>query len=72
MTNATRTYLLLVTEWLSALRSNDPEAFKRWLAGGLKELGDEAMEELMGEWFPPLMGPVEADRLVAWRLGVRL
>ena len=72
MTNATRTYLLLVTEWLSALRANDPEAFKRWLAGGLKELGDEVMEELMGECFPALMGPVEADRLVAWRLGVRL
>ena len=72
MTNTTRTYLLLVTELLSALRANDPEAFKNWLAGGLKELGDEAMEELMGEWFPALLAPVEADRLVAWHLGVRL
>ena len=72
MTNATRTYLLLVTELQSALRANDSESFKSWLAGGLKEFGDEPMEELMGEWFPALMGPVEADRLVAWRLGVRL
>ena len=64
MTNATQTYLLLVTELLSALRANDPEAFKSWLAGGLKELDDEAMEALMG--------PVEADRLVVWHIGVRL
>ena len=49
-----------------------PGAFKRWLAGGLEELGDEAMEELMGEWFPALMASAEADRLVAWHLGVRL
>jgi len=57
-------HLLLLSELVFPLRANDPEIFKRWLAGGIYDLGKPAIEELMIEWLTPLLTQHEADRLV--------
>ena len=62
----------LLSELVFALRANDPETFKRWLTGGIQDLGKPATEELMIEWLNPLLTQDEADRLVGWHLGVSL
>ena len=72
MTHDTQMHLLLLSELVFALRANDPETFKRWLAGGIQDLGKPAIEELMIEWLNPLLTQDEADRLVGWYLGVSL
>ena len=66
----TQMHLLLLSELVFALRANDPETLKRWLAGGIQDLGKPAIEELMIEWLNPLLTQDEADRLVGWHLGV--
>ena len=63
-------HLLLLSELVFALRANNPEMFKRWLAGGIQDLGKPAIEELMIEWLNPLLMQDEADKLVGWHLGV--
>ena len=70
MTHDTQMHLPLLSEFVFALRANDPETFKRWLAGGIQDLGKPAIEELMIEWLNPLMTQDEADRLVGWHLGM--
>ena len=65
-------HLLLLTELVSALRANDPETFKRWLAGGVDDLGSAVIEELMQYGLMPLLTQQEADRLVGWHLGVKI
>ena len=72
MTHDTQMHLLLLSELVFALRAKDPETFKRWLAGGVQDLGKPAIEELMIEWLNPLLTQDEADRLVGWHLGVSL
>ena len=72
MTHDNRMHLLLLSELVFALRANDPETFKRWLAGGMQDLGKPAIKELMTEWLNPLLTQDEADRLVGWHLGVSL
>ena len=44
MTHDTEMHLLLLSELVFALRANDPETFKRWLAGGIQDLGCPATE----------------------------
>ena len=46
-------HLLFLSELLSALKANDSGTFKRWLSGGIKDLGRPAVEELMLEWMTP-------------------
>jgi len=72
MTHYTQMHLLLLSELVFALRANDPETFKRWLAGGIQDQGKPSIEELMIKWLNPLLTQVEADRLVGWHLGVSL
>ena len=72
MSHNTQMHLLLLSELVFALRANDPETFKRWLAGEIQDLGKPAIEVLMIEWLNPLLTQDEADRLVAWHLGVSL
>ena len=62
----------LLQELLLALRANDAEGFKGWLALGLEELGREVVLELMQDWMSPLLTEGEQDRLVGWHLGVSL
>ena len=72
MTHDTQMHLLLLSELVFALRDNDAETFKRWVAGGVHDLGKAAVEDLMIEWLNPLLTQDEADRLVGWHLGVSL
>ena len=71
MTQDTRIALLLLGKLVAALRANDPDTFKRWLVGGIQDLGKPAVTELMTDWMTPLLTPEDADRLVGWHLGVR-
>ena len=54
------------------LRANDPDTFKQWIAGGVADLGEPAVAELLNDWFNPLLTQEEADRFVGWHLGVSL
>ena len=64
--------MLLLSELLSALRANDSDTLRRWLSGGIQDLGRPAVEELMLEWMNPLLTVEEMDRLVVWHLGVSI
>ena len=72
MSQDTQMHLLLLSELIAALRANDPDTFKQWLAGGAQDLGEHAVAELMVDWMVPLLTQDEADRLVGWHLGVSL
>ena len=65
MTQETRIALLLMGELVAALRANDPAAFKRWLYGGIQDLGKPAVTELLLGWIDPFITRVERDRMVA-------
>ena len=70
MTLDTRMTLALLPELLLALRANDAEGFKGWLALGLEELGRQVVLDLMQDWMPQLLTEGEQDRLVGWHLSV--
>ena len=72
MTRDTRIALFLLNELVSALRSNDPDSFKRWLCGGVQDLGKPAVEEPLLDRLVPLLTQAERDRMVAWHLGGKL
>ena len=72
MTRDTRIALFLMGELVAALRANDPDLFKRWLYGGIEDLGEPVVIELMLDWLDPFLTVEEQDRLVAWHLGVSL
>ena len=61
--------LALLQVLLLALRANDAEGFKGWLALGLEELGLQVVIELMQGWMSPLRTEREQDRLVGWPRG---
>ena len=52
MTLDTQMTLALLQELLLALRANDAEGFKGWLALGLEELGRQVVLELMQDYEP--------------------
>ena len=60
-----RIALFLLRELVTALRANDPDTFKRWLYGGIDDLGEPAVTELLLVWLNPLITRVEFDRIVA-------
>ena len=72
MTRDTCIALFLMGELVAALRANDPDLFKRWLYGGIEDLGEPAVTELLLDWLDPFITRVERDRIVAWHLGVSL
>ena len=72
MTLDTQMPLALLQELLLALRANDAEGFKGWLALSLEELGRQVVLELMQDWMSPLLTEGEQARLVGWHLGVSL
>ena len=65
MLQDTRITLLLLAELVAALRANDPDLFKRWLYGGIEDLGEPAVTEMLLVWLNPLITRVEFDRIVA-------
>ena len=44
-------------------RANDLDLFKRWLCGGVQDLGEAAVMELRLDWIDPFITKVEADRV---------
>jgi hypothetical protein len=64
--------LALLQELLMALRANDADGYKSWLALGIEQLGRDVADEVESEWMVPLLGKEERDRLIAWKLGVSL
>ena len=72
MTRDTRIALFLMGELVAALRANDPDLFKRWLSGGVQDLGEPGVEELLLDWLDLLLMVEEQDRLLGWHLGVSL
>ena len=72
MTQDTRIALCLMGELVAALRGNDPDPLKRWLYGGIEDLGEPAVTELLLDWLDPFLLPEQQDRLMAWHLGVSL
>ena len=64
--------LALLQELLLALRANDAQGFKEWLALGLEELGRQVVLELMQDWMSPLLTEMEQDRLMGWHLSMSL
>ena len=72
MPQDTRFALFLLAEPVAALRANDPDTFKRWLYGGIQDLGEAAVTELLLDWIDPFITRVVRDRMVTWHLGVSL
>ena len=50
MLQDTRIALFLLAELVAALQANDPDTFKRWLYGGIQDLGEPAVTELLLDW----------------------
>ena len=50
MPQDTRIALFLLAELVAALQANDPDTFKRWLHGGIQDLGEAAVTELLLDW----------------------
>ena len=64
--------LCLLEQLIAALQANDPDTFKRWLYGGIQDLGEQAVTELLVDWLGAFITETERDRIVAWHLGVSL
>ena len=72
MTLDTQMTLALLQELLMALRANDADGYKGWLALGIEQLGRDVTGEVESDWMAPLLVEEEKDRLMAWQLGVSL
>ena len=72
MSSNTRIALFLMGELVAALRANDPDLFKRWLYGGIEDLGEPAVTELLLDWLDSILTEEKQDRLLGWHLGVSL
>ena len=55
-----------------ALRANDDDGYKSWLALGVEDLGRDIAGEVESYWIVPLLVEQERDRLMASQLGVSL
>ena len=69
MPQDTRIALFLMGELIYALRTNDPDAFRQWLSGGVQDLGHSAGSARVLERVDPFITGVEGDRTLAWQLG---
>ena len=65
-------FIMILKAFGLFLITNDPGTFKRWLYGGIDDLGEPAVTELLLDWLDPFITRVERDRIVAWHLGVSL
>ena len=68
----TQMTLPLLQELLMALRANDADGYKSWLALGIEELGREVAAEVESDWKVPLLVEVEKGSLMACQLVVSL
>ena len=53
MPQDTRIALFLLAELVAALQANDPDTFKRWLYGGVQDLVEPVVEELLLDRLAP-------------------
>ena len=51
--------LFLLTELVAAVQANDPDTFKRWLYGGIQDLREPAVTELLLDRLDPFIIGVE-------------
>ena len=63
MTLDTQMTLALLQELLMALRANDADCYKSWLALGIEQLGRDVAAEVESDWIVPLLVEVERARL---------
>ncbi len=68
MTLDTQMTLALLQELLMALRANDADGYKGWLALGIDQLGRDVAGEVESEWMVPLLVEEDRNRLMAWSL----
>ena len=59
MLQDTRIALFLLAELVAALQANDPDTFKRWLYGGIQDLREPAVTELLLDRLDPFIIGVE-------------
>ena len=59
-------------ELVYALRAHDSDLCKRWLYGGIEDLGEPAVTEMLLDWLDPLLTEGEQDRLLGRHLGIVL
>ena len=74
MTIETQMTLALLQELLMALRANDADGYKSWLALGIEELGRDVAGEVESDWMVPLLVEEERDgrmALMAFQLRTR-
>ncbi len=55
MTLDTQMTLALLQELVMALRANDADSYKSWLALGIEQLGRDVASEVKSEWTAPLL-----------------
>ena len=72
MPQDTRIALFLLEQLIAALQANDPVTCKQWLSGGIQDLREPAVIELMLDWLNAFITEKERDRIVPWQLGVSL
>ena len=72
MSRDTRMALFLMGYLVAALRANDPDALKCWLFGGVQDLGEPVVKELLLDWLYLFLTVEEQDRLLGWQLGICL
>ena len=63
MLQDTRIALFLLAELMAALQANDPDTFKRWLYGGIQDLGEAAVTELLLDWLDAFIADTEQETM---------
>ena len=67
MPQDSRIALFLLAELVAALQANDPDTFKRWLYGGIQDLGEPAVTELLLDRIDMFTTEVEIRSVLGWR-----
>ena len=65
MLQDTHIALCLTGRLVTALKDNDPDAFKQWMSERIHELGEPAVTEMLPDWLDSFITRVERDRIVA-------
>ena len=55
-----------------ALRANDADSNKSWLALGIEEFGRDVAGEVESDWMVQLLVEEERDRFMAWQMNMSL
>ena len=53
-------------ELVSALRANDPDLFRQWLSGGVQDLGEPVVVELLLNWLDPFLTEAQVRMVGTW------